>query len=476
MHDPSRLQRTLFAKILVLLTFLISLLSSSASADSDPILITLETAIARALQYNRHLINNRLDVDISQLNMGAATDVFDIKVSPLSSINYTSAADEEQQIWRVGGLVSKKFTSGIILNLEPSIEKADDEYGAGVGFSLIMPLIRGFGTDINLDSIHANKYSLASANRTFHQHKVNTILETVSTVYSLIREQNLVSLYTEQLRNLKGHLKSAVIKENAGITRSMNVYRAEIRIKDIEESLNIAMQRVAETGDRLKDIIAMPLEQSIRADAPLEYTIITIKQDQAIQVALDHRIETFQSKADIAEATRREKVAEHNTLPDLKLVSSYTRQGRSSDFGDTLLFDENRWSIGLTSSTDLARSVEKTAWAKSRLAVKREHLNFELYQQTIIREVRTVLNSLEKSQERIVFRREQILQATGKQRLAHIKFQYNEADNFDLIESQSQLERANVNLMSNEIGYIMDGYRLRAVMGTLIAYTSEPKP
>lgn len=466
----------MFTCILVFLSLLIPLTSTSATAGSEPTVITLETAITRALRYNRHLINNRFEVDNSQLNMGAAMDIFDIKVRPLSSINYTSAADEEQQIWRVGGLVSKTFTSGIILNLEPSIEKAENEYGAGVGFSLAMPLIRGLGADVNLDNFHANKYSLASANRTFHQHKVNTILETVNTVYSLIREQNLVSLYTEQLMNLKGHLKSAIIKENAGITRSMNVYRAEIRIKDVEESLNIAMERVADTGDRLKDLTVIPLEQSIRADAPLEYTIITIKRDQAIQTGLDHRIETFQSKADIAEAMRKEKIAQHNTLPDLKLVSSYTRQGRTTDFGDILLFNENRWSIGLTSSTDLARSVEKTTWAKSHLAVKREHLNHELYQQTVIREVRAVLNSLEKSWARIAFRREQVLQATGKQRLAYIKFQYNEADNFDLIESQSQLERAKVNLMSNEIGYIMDGYRLRAVMGTLLAYTSEKKP
>lgn len=465
-----------FFKIQVFPILLICLFPSSGIATGEPIHITLETAVARALRYNRNLIGDALDRDNSRLSMDAAQDAFDIKVSPLSSINYTSNPEEEQSIWRVGGLVSKKFTSGVVLNLEPSVEREDDDYGAGIGFSLAMPLIRGLGKDINMDSVYAGEYALASSDRTFHQKKVNTILNTVTTVYTLIREQHLVTLYTEELNHLKGHLKSARIKEKAGIARSMDVYRAEIRIKDVEESLSLARERVAETGDRLKEIVALPLTSPIEAEAPQEYTLISMKPDQVVRIALEKRIETFQSKADIAEAKRREEVARHNTLPDLKLVSTYTRRGRSSDFGDVLFFDEDRWSIGLTSSTDLARSEEKTAWAKSRLAVKREQLNFESSQQNIIREVRTVLNSLEKSQERIALRREQVAQATGKQRLAHIKFQYNEADNFDIIESQTQVERARVNLMSDEISYIIDGYRLRAVMGTLLAYSPETRP
>ncbi|AGF79252.1 outer membrane protein [Desulfocapsa sulfexigens DSM 10523] len=465
-----------FFNIVAFLTLLTVHIPSSGYAAVEPVRLTLETAVARALRYNRNLISDTLDLDNSRLNMEAAQNTFDIKVNPLSSINYTSNPEEEQSIWRVGGLISKKFTSGVILNLEPSIEKETDEYGAGVGFSLAIPLIRGLGKDINLDSVYASEYALASSDRTLHQKKVNTILNTVTTVYTLIREQHLVSLYTEQLKHLKVHLKSAIVKEKSGIAKSMDIYRAEIRIKDIQESLSLARERVAEIADRLKDIVALPLDSPIYVEAPQEYTLITMKREQAVKIALKQRIESFQSKADIAEAMRREKIARHNTLPELKLVSTYTRRGRSSDFGDVLFFDEDRWSIGLTSSTDLARSEEKTAWAKSRLAVKRENLKFESSQQNIIREVRTVLNSLEKSEERIALRREQLIQATGKQRLAHIKFQYNEADNFDLIESQTQVERARVNLMSDEINYIINGYRLRAVMGTLLAYSPETKP
>ena len=167
-----------FFKIQVFLTLLIALLPSLGIASGETIHLTLETAIARALRYNRNLRNDTLDLDNSQLNMDAALDVFDIKISPLSSIHYTSNPEEEQSVWRFGGLVSKKFKIGILLNLEPSIEKDADDYGAGVGFSLAIPLMRGLGKDINMDNVYANEYALASSGRTFTKKKTKTILKT----------------------------------------------------------------------------------------------------------------------------------------------------------------------------------------------------------------------------------------------------------------------------------------------------------
>jgi len=42
------------------------------------------------------------------------------------------------------------------------------------------------------------------------------------------------------------------------------------------------------------------------------------------------------------------------------------------------------------------------------------------------------------------------------------------ADNFDVIESESELENAKVNLLSAGTEYIVGTYKLRSVLGTLI--------
>lgn len=464
----STLQKSKILSVLfLLLVFFPQFLNA---AEEEVLSLTLDTAIARAIKYNRQLKSTALNLDSGRLNLALAEDDFDIKIRPLSNINYSSVSGEEQTIWTVGGRVSKKFSSGMNLTLEPSVDKVSEDYEGGIGFSLAVPLLRGRGEDVSLSGIYAGEYTLRSSYRSLHRQQVNTVLDTVNTVYDLIREQELADLYREQLEVLTGHLLGVQAKERAGIGRSMDVYRVEIRIKDVEDSLTISMQQIDVIEDRLKDLVALPIDQEIRVNAPLEYNIIDIDLSEAVDIALESRVEMAQGEENVAEAVRKEKVAKHNTLPELNLNMGYRRRGLLDDTGDNLFFEDEIWSVGLSSTTDIARSAEKNAWAQSRLDVSRQQLQFETTKEGIIREVRTVYHALEKSKERIALRREQMDQAYGKQQLALIKFQYDEADNFDLIESQVQLQRAKANLMADEIRYIVDGYRLRAAMNTLVAF------
>jgi outer membrane protein len=75
---------------------------------------------------------------------------------------------------------------------------------------------------------------------------------------------------------------------------------------------------------------------------------------------------------------------------------------------------------------------------------------------------------LQKTLERMQIRKDQIHQARGKLALAKIKFSHGMADNFDLIEAETELQQARSNFLAAQIEYIVGVYRLRAAMGTLI--------
>jgi outer membrane protein TolC len=52
--------------------------------------------------------------------------------------------------------------------------------------------------------------------------------------------------------------------------------------------------------------------------------------------------------------------------------------------------------------------------------------------------------------------------------LAEVKFNHGLADNFDLIEAETELQQAQVSLVANRIDYIVGRYRLRDALGTLV--------
>jgi outer membrane protein TolC len=97
-------------------------------------------------------------------------------------------------------------------------------------------------------------------------------------------------------------------------------------------------------------------------------------------------------------------------------------------------------------------------------------LDLESKEDEIKREVRRQLDALKKDEERISIRKGQIHQAEGKRALSKIKFRYNMANNFDIIEAETELQQARVNLLSVKTDYIVGTYRMRAVLGTLIEH------
>ena len=146
----------------------------------------------------------------------------------------------------------------------------------------------------------------------------------------------------------------------------------------------------------------------------------------------------------------------------------YERAGTAEDFHRSMDVEENIWSVSLTGGSSWPRTAEKTAFSQSLINVKSERLKLELQRDEIQREVRGQLETLKKAENSIQIRQEQIKTAEGKLALAKIKFRHAMADNFDVIESESELENAKVNLLSARTEYIVGTYKMRSVLGTLI--------
>jgi len=471
-----------FKKNILLLLFSLLINVSPLFADSKdpssvlPITITLQEAIKRSLIHNKSLLDAGLGLEDSKLGLTSAQSDFDVKITPLSTINYTSNNDEDSTTWNIGGDIQKKHSSGITLRIGPSIETGDGTYTSGLGFSVTIPLFRGLGEQVVLNNVYSSEYTLSSSYRSLHANRISAVLEAISSVYNVVREQQLVNLYKEQVTLLEHHLSILHVKEKTGIVTLMDIYRAKLRLKDVQQNLILASERVRDQANRLKTMIGINMDKEITVKAPIEFSQIKMTPEEAIKIAENKRVEIDQARADIQESKRLEAVAKHNTLPDVQLTAEYTRQDTADKFEDSFDFGDDQFSVQLSSSSDFFRKEEKIAWSRAKLDTQRKMITLENTIENIAREIRNLLNGLEKTYEKIELRKEQIHQASGKQELAKIKFKFGEADNFNLIEAQNELQGANTNYLTEQIQYIIDTYRLQAALGTLIDYKKEGKP
>lgn len=431
--------------------------------------LTLTDVINLALRANRSLISSTYGVENRKYSLDAAQSEFELKLIPGADAR---ATDDTSSVG-AGVTVEKKFSPGPVAALSPRITRFDDDddsdiYSGEFGISLIVPLLRGFGSEINLNSVRTAEYSLRTAHRSHYLVKVNIVLEAVSATYDIVEQGELVHLYQDQTKSLQGHVVMAKAREKIGLATPIDVYRAEIRLKDAQDNLSRAREALRSAGDRLKIVLATPLEQAMQVVAPLDYQPLDVTLEEAVAAALQNRVELKQIDDQIEEARRASRVAKNNLLPQLDLVANYTRSGGDDKFSRSMRLNEDFWRINLTSITDWSRTAEKAAYQQTLLAVKTDELNRWTRIDGIKREVRQNFDSLLKATERMQIRKEQINQASGKLALAEIKFGYGMANNFDVIEAQTELQRARVNLLADKIEHIVGRYRLRAAMGTLI--------
>ncbi len=431
--------------------------------------ITLTEVVEEVLQDNRNLISSAYGVEIQGYALDAAQSAFEWKVFPGAAARATQGLDNVS----AGVTVEKKFTSGPVFSVRPNLVREYDgsetsATSGEIGVSLTVPLLRGFGSEINLNGVRQAEYALRSARRSYYLAKVNAVLEAMEAVYDIIEQRELVRLYQTQRDDFQAHAAIAEARKKIGLASPIDVYRAEIRLKDAQSSLSTARENLMNAGDRLNIILARPLDQAVQVVAPMVCPPLDIGYEQAIAAAMQHRVEIKQIDDDIEEVRRQSVLAKNNLYPQLDLVAYYN----SLELDNRLLGSdsslEDYWSVSLNSSTDWSRTAEKAAFQQSLLAVKRARLRREMSIDGIKREVRQHYDSVLKAGERIQIRGEQIKQAGGKLALAKIKFRHAMADNFDVIEAETELLAARTNLLAAQIEYIIGIYRLRAAMGTLI--------
>lgn len=467
--DTQIILTPIFLFCLLLKTSLVLATPSSANEGVE-LVLDLNQIIDRARSSNRHLLQSGLLVQKNRYSLQSTESEFDWQVRPVANLGYSKSDSFSEQATGISGRISKKSSFGVETAFSPSVAYVDnDGISSGVGVSLTIPLFRGFGKEYNYDSIYTADFALESSIRNVYLAEVEKIIETVSLAYEVVRQQTLIDLYGEQDRRLNKHVVTIQLMETTGLGSQIDTYRAQIRQKDVQNQLANARQQYQAALDRLKVLLALPVETQLKIKIPLSYELTKIKNKEAEEIALLNRLEIDQAKADLAEARRKAKVTKIRILPDLNFVATYRKNSflenidaSESNFGDY-------WSVGFTSNTDVARSSEKASYQQSLLDVRQKKLQQESQTDTIRAEVRNRLDALKKEVQTIRLREEQIVQARGKSRLAEIKFSHGMGGNFDFIEADTELQRAKANLLSGKINYIVGQYRLRAALGTLIS-------
>ena len=437
--------------------------------DSKALILTLDGAIQRSLLANRGLIAAEDQVDSTRLSLVAAKSQFELKFRPSANVGFgkhsTSGSNKE---YGTGLTIDKRFETGTSVSVTPRLDRVSGSYQSGVDVSLSQPLLLGTDREYNMTAVDSAEFSERSAKRSLFLTRVNTVVTTVSLVYRVVKQRELVGLNTHSADRLKALVSGTRAKEKIGLATSIDTLRGELQLRHALDTLILAKESYGDALDDLRVQLSLPMDQSIEVDAPLVYDLIEIDESQAVTIALSERVELDQARDNFSESQRYSRIAKHRTLPSLDLVFGYSQVGVNENLLDNFGLDDHVWNVNLATSTDFARTAEKAAYEQSLLGVRSAKRSLELQQDDIARQVKRDFRNLLRSENRISIQEEQIQNSEASMRLAKIKFDHGLANNFDLVEAEASLRQAETNLVSAVVDYIVGSYRLRQSLGTLL--------
>lgn len=438
--------------------------------------LPLEDAVRTALAGNSRLVAARLSMEGEQEGLEAARTDFDIKLVPTLRLgkvgdNTLSTATTGPNN-SLGAQLSKKFESGTTISIGPSWNQSGGSANTTLNLSVQQPLFKGFDVEVTLNGVRGAEFALATSQRSFEQTRINVALETIGAFYQLIRDQEMLRLADSLAERLQRQALVAKSKERVGTASPMDTYRAEIILKDAQATANQARIAVSASSDRLKLLLDLELDVSLELIAPP----IPEPEDLDYEAqATTGRAELQQLHAEIDEAERSLRVAKNDLLPDVSLQLNYGQATSNDPFLNQYLpTTQRQWSAYLVASSDLLRSAQKTVYRRAELRLRSLRLSLESKGSELRRQVRQQLASLREAKERINLRIQQIKQAESKLALAEVKFSHDMADNFSLLEAETELQRSRLNLLATEADYAVGVYNLKAIAGRLLDGFTHP--
>ncbi|MGD8361115.1 MAG: TolC family protein [Gemmatimonadota bacterium] len=342
--------------------------------------MTLEEAIARALELNLDIQTARLSPQIQEYSLSAAESVFDPTLGATLGYNNstnlpTSQLDGGAQVtnqrstynasisklfpW-YGGRLSANFNNGRT-ETDNTFTTRNPSYSSTLSFNYTQPLLSGFKTDnqrtaLKTQEIQGEITDLQLVNR------VESIKYQVYAAYWGLRATiEQIEIQRQSLALAQELLAQNRIRVSLGTMSELQVVQAEAQVASAEQALlNAEVQwRNQELG--FKSLLVGGADDPLFQQTVNPVDLPTIEGgDVDIQAAIDTALE---QRTDLRQQRRQRQISvldlsvvENNVLPSLNLTAGYSLQGVGGDLysrselgGDPILIEEGGYKDGLKS-------------------------------------------------------------------------------------------------------------------------------
>jgi len=453
------------------------LVSFSVFSETKPQTIGLEQAINMALTGNRDIAALELELNGRVLSAETARYKFAFNLLPQAD----AIVSEDTETYGYGLRGTKQLPVGS--ELEAGINAANSEFDEDeetrsgiIHVQLTQPLFRDWGLLVNKESIRRADSNVTAARRTLELRKSDLLVSVVENYQGLLRLERLIADEQRTIDRYDRMFRLTRAREKQGRATRVERLRVEL-LKGQAESRKIAFEEQlrslqADFTDQLgaePNQLFIPMEdEELKLDLP--------DRDEAIAVALQNRLDFAQALHDQIDTKRGMRIARKQLQPGISVIGRYEWSGEGDDWDDAWAFDQENWTVGLVTDSDLLLREERAGVRQAALNEASAALRVEDVIALVRRQIDQALSDMRKTGNEQKIAEQNLELARQRANLSQRLFEKGRIDNTQATDAEIEFQEANTQLLNARAETVIAGYRLLRIMGVLVESPDDLKP
>jgi outer membrane protein len=471
----------------------VPVLPNSAEARREPLSITLPEAIQRALARNFQIQIEQFTPQIArarQLRDSGKFDptlqlsyTYDQRVQELRTLTSTldvptgvpGEPDPELFATNTGGEFDSSIAGllpwGMTYDFGASVTSVDDSrrdftrYDSFLGLNLTQPLLRNFGTDVNLATIRIARTNLAISQWQLQQRVIDVVTETILAYNELFFFLNNLDVELRSRELAAQLLQDNQKRAEIGVMAPLDIVQAQADLAAREERVLVADRAAKDAENLLKGLISDDVAEILAFRLSIEPppTAMNFRPDlqKDFAAAFELRPDYREALLDLQRRNISLVFIRNQVLPRLDLIGSFgvngIDRGLGSSIGQVVDSGDNNWAaaVGAVFSVPIPNRTARGEAQVSELEIAQALVALQRLEQAILIEADNAAGQIETTRKRIEASRaarrfaELTLEA-GQSRLAS-----GTTTTFEVLQFQRDLAQARI----NEVGAMVDHNR-----------------
>ena len=453
---------------------LTALLPGFVAVAEGPVSLTLEEAIATAMERNRTLARGQMQLRGREMDVALARTAFDTEAGPV--LQSASLGDDTQ--WTYGIQASKATPYGTRVGASGTFLDRGGSPGGNeqaLTVSLSQPLFRRFGRTVAEEPVRMQLDQYRAERRHWEMQRADLVMGLVALFETIARIDGQVAFetgYLDRIRRLGALVRA---HERQGRSTRVDVVRMELQGGEAQARLAALVERRDAASRELAETLGADLETPLNPHHPPALDLALQKAEDAVATAVSNRLDLAQAIDDADVARRKTSIARRNRWPDISIGLSMRHAWM--DVPVPGLDDER---------TDLIASaqVDGYPWrAADRLGTSRAELDetsaaaiVDIRREAIAREVLQTLSECRRAATELGIAESNRKLAEDGARLARRLYEMGRGDAFALSDAETQLARAENRLLEVRSSHRLSAYAVLHATGILIEHPAELKP